>query len=107
MRCAHADQDLVRRRWLGHVVDRNASIADNCSFHDVTRLARTTYPGFSDEPRIGRELSPILNWAGSPVSKTLPPFRVVRAHDVREKGQTRPSNVLGRQDLVGVQKRLA
>jgi hypothetical protein len=47
MRCAHADQDLVRRRrWLGHVVDRNASIADNCSFHDVTLLARTTYPGF-------------------------------------------------------------
>ena len=38
-RCAHADQDLVRRRrWLRQIADLNASIADNCSFHDVTRL---------------------------------------------------------------------
>jgi hypothetical protein len=34
-RCVHADQDLVRRRhWPGHIADRNASIADNCSFHE-------------------------------------------------------------------------
>jgi hypothetical protein len=38
----HADQDLVRRRrWPGHIADRNASITDNSSFHDVTWLPRT------------------------------------------------------------------
>jgi len=49
------------------------------AFTNVTRLARTTYPGFSHGPRIGRELSPILSWAGSPDSKTLPPCHHARS----------------------------